>query len=534
MKQGLIEAKSGIRFAPAGWSNFVQLAPPSIEPASSVTIKLPTALPGTAGVWQVDSTGASSFVTLGTAAYVGEIRLFGMSTLPLGWVACDGSAKNRTGTYANLFAAIGTTWGAGDGSTTFNLPDAQGRGFIGAGAGSGLTARTIGATGGEEAHALTAAENGPHTHQSKGSGFITNGTSSDVAQLAPTGTGGNNWAVNSFTQSSGSGTPHNNMQPFVVAQYAICYDSILASASAAVLPTSEYEYATAGTFNNAITLTAALKAAYKTMRLIGTGSGGGGGSGRRGAAGTVRTGGGGGSSGGAFDAVFSLSEFPDDSTLSIVVGAGGAGAAAVSATSTNGAIGSNGNATTITIKDSGGSTLLTLTGFAGLGGVAGGTGSVPATASASVRAVNGSNYALSASTGPNASNVQSGSGLMGAGAGGIGATINAGNAVYAGGNGGIGSVNFGTTEVGTIGGAVYGGNGASATTTGLKKGQLGNGGAGGAGGNTTTTPNNGGGNGGDGVRGGGGGGGGAGVDGIGTSSGAGGNGGAGYAYIRFS
>lgn len=57
----------------------------------------------------------------------GSIQMFAGSVLPAGgWLWCDGSAVSRT-TYAALFAALGTVWGAGDGSTTFNLPDASGR-----------------------------------------------------------------------------------------------------------------------------------------------------------------------------------------------------------------------------------------------------------------------------------------------------------------------------------------------------------------------------------------------------------------------
>tara|TARA_R100001509_G_C4748211_1_gene175439 strand:+ start:81 stop:593 length:513 start_codon:yes stop_codon:yes gene_type:complete len=56
---------------------------------------------------------------------VGMIAPFGMSSVPTGWLACDGSTVLRT-TYADLFTAIGTTWGAGDGSSTFALPDLQG------------------------------------------------------------------------------------------------------------------------------------------------------------------------------------------------------------------------------------------------------------------------------------------------------------------------------------------------------------------------------------------------------------------------
>lgn len=55
----------------------------------------------------------------------GVIEMYGGSSAPTGWLLCDGSAVSRT-TYANLYAVIGTTFGVGDGSTTFNLPDFQG------------------------------------------------------------------------------------------------------------------------------------------------------------------------------------------------------------------------------------------------------------------------------------------------------------------------------------------------------------------------------------------------------------------------
>ena len=64
---------------------------------------------------------------------VGMIAPFGMSSVPTGWLACDGSAVSRT-TYADLFTAIGTTWGAGDGSSTFALPDLEGAFLRGVGA----------------------------------------------------------------------------------------------------------------------------------------------------------------------------------------------------------------------------------------------------------------------------------------------------------------------------------------------------------------------------------------------------------------
>ena len=54
----------------------------------------------------------------------GMVAPFAVNTAPTGWLECDGSAVSRT-TYAGLFSALGTTWGVGDGSTTFNVPDAR-------------------------------------------------------------------------------------------------------------------------------------------------------------------------------------------------------------------------------------------------------------------------------------------------------------------------------------------------------------------------------------------------------------------------
>lgn len=58
-------------------------------------------------------------------AFTGMIGAFANNSVPSGWLACDGSAVSRS-TYASLFGVIGTTWGTGDGSSTFNLPDLEG------------------------------------------------------------------------------------------------------------------------------------------------------------------------------------------------------------------------------------------------------------------------------------------------------------------------------------------------------------------------------------------------------------------------
>ena len=84
--------------------------------------------------------------TLPAATIVGEVRIWAGATAspPSGWLICNGAAASRT-TYADLFAVIGTTYGVGDGSTTFNLPDCADRFIMGVGAAVGA----LGVSGGD-------------------------------------------------------------------------------------------------------------------------------------------------------------------------------------------------------------------------------------------------------------------------------------------------------------------------------------------------------------------------------------------------
>lgn len=95
----------------------------------------------------------------------GDLKFTARATLDTGFLACDGSAVSRS-TYAALFAAIGTAYGAGNGSTTFNLPDYRGRGPVGPGTGdaSGATAHARGDKVGKQTHLLSAAESGVPAH----------------------------------------------------------------------------------------------------------------------------------------------------------------------------------------------------------------------------------------------------------------------------------------------------------------------------------------------------------------------------------
>lgn len=133
------------------------------------------------------------------------------------WMLCDGRAISRV-TYAGLFAVLSTEYGAGDGSTTFNLPDFRGRVAVGAGAGGGLTARALGAEGGEETHVLSTGEMPSHNHPAEIDVRGATGETSVTGGTRPLATTGVQTAANSQvnTTATGGGGAHNNMPPFLV------------------------------------------------------------------------------------------------------------------------------------------------------------------------------------------------------------------------------------------------------------------------------------------------------------------------------
>ena len=140
----------------------------------------------------------------------GSFKPHGGGSAPTGYLLCDGAAISRT-TYANLFAVIGTAYGVGDGSTTFNVPDMQGKVPVGIGA-SGVT--SIGDTGGEQEHTLIISETPAHTHTSPMD--LTEGTSS-----VNTKSGSSPPNSNPVSSSVGGGGAHENMQPYVGTEYII-------------------------------------------------------------------------------------------------------------------------------------------------------------------------------------------------------------------------------------------------------------------------------------------------------------------------
>lgn len=107
---------------------------------------------------EIDVTIAAS----GGGVPSGAITAYAGASAPTDWLLCDGSAVSRS-TYASLFAAIGTTYGAGDGSTTFNLPDLRGR--VAVGKGSNASVDTLGENEGvSEANRRPQHRHTPHFH----------------------------------------------------------------------------------------------------------------------------------------------------------------------------------------------------------------------------------------------------------------------------------------------------------------------------------------------------------------------------------
>lgn len=99
---------------------------------------------------------------------IGSIIPFAGASIPTGYLVCDGSAISRVD-YAELFSVIGTDFGAGDDSTTFNLPDLSGRVVIGSSLDHGFAT-----TGGEEGHSLDVSEMAGHGHTVPAHGHANN------------------------------------------------------------------------------------------------------------------------------------------------------------------------------------------------------------------------------------------------------------------------------------------------------------------------------------------------------------------------
>ncbi|MBF0331013.1 MAG: tail fiber protein [Candidatus Omnitrophica bacterium] len=219
-------------FIDPAWIRKNPFGKPYVFQLNGVNLDIVTVLPleiapVTAGLLPMSAVSAEqvrSTVTLPGASAAGipsgMIVPWGSSVIPAGWLICDGRAVSRLDE-ALLFGVIGTTYGAGDGVTTFNLPDLRGRTVVGLDdMGSGLAntitdtrARVLGGILGEEKHQLTVAEMPAHSH---GYGQAYSGGRYD-GHSSPL------YNATQWVQSGAAGgdQPHNNLQPSMALYWII-------------------------------------------------------------------------------------------------------------------------------------------------------------------------------------------------------------------------------------------------------------------------------------------------------------------------
>lgn len=208
-------------------------------------------------------TKARADMLYGGKAEIGMMIMYAAQegAAPTGWLECDGAAVSRT-TEAALFAKIGTTFGNGNGTTTFNVPSFTNRVPIGAGQGTGLTNRVLGTNGGSPDFMLTTSHMPQHTHvvddpthshtiDVSGTGdhshTIDEWDGFSTVNIDPSGTTHTLYTGSSSTSTSspnlntsptapstttgvtcdnaGNDQPHENRMPFTVMRYLICKDN---------------------------------------------------------------------------------------------------------------------------------------------------------------------------------------------------------------------------------------------------------------------------------------------------------------------
>lgn len=194
-----------------------------------------TIIAGTGVTITTDATTDTLTITGAASVPSGSMMPYAGITEPSGWLFAYGQAVSRA-TYSSLFTALSTTYGVGDGSTTFNLPDLRGRVVAGqddmggtsanrlTGLSGGVDGDPLGSTGGAEAHTLASTELPAHNHPL---GFTmqygSNGGGGSRGSNTFSSDGGftNTINITTTSNSTGGGDAHNNVQPTIILNYII-------------------------------------------------------------------------------------------------------------------------------------------------------------------------------------------------------------------------------------------------------------------------------------------------------------------------
>ena len=177
--------------------------------------------------------------------FLREIRAFGFGQIPKGWVACNGQLMSINANQP-LFSLLGTTYG-GNGSTTFGLPNLQGRVSLSSGQDPSGATYTPGQTGGEQQHVLTIPEMPQHNHTVNASNSTSGPQSTPSASTVlgvGTSTGANPQALDIYGTGAARGTlasqtvgnqganqGHENRMPYLAVNYCIALQGIYPSRS---------------------------------------------------------------------------------------------------------------------------------------------------------------------------------------------------------------------------------------------------------------------------------------------------------------
>ena len=234
-----------------------------LSTGTSITVSNATGNTSVNGVFSITSTGSTTFTysvtssgtVTGTPVYIanpglkkitfanlqaqlvptGTVNSYAGSAAPTGWLLCYGQAVSRT-TYAALFAVIGTTYGAGDTTTTFNLPDLRGRVIAGQDDMGGTSANrltgsltggvdgdVLGGTGGDEGNTLDTTQIPSHTHTygPQTGRYGANGQTYSSTIFPPSSGDSDRGSYTMTSNATGGGLAHNNVQPTIILNYII-------------------------------------------------------------------------------------------------------------------------------------------------------------------------------------------------------------------------------------------------------------------------------------------------------------------------